>query len=163
MARLPRQEGPEALLAALTEELARFAGAPHRPFREALHTWAGELWTRWSGAGDLPSLGELERLEAGNMTSIVDVNIAKWRAEHVDRPMAQARTEGVAQGRAEGVARQRAMLRRLAERKFGADTAAELERRLANVVDPDALALVGEYIIDCDTGADLLRTVEDAD
>ena len=49
VARLLRQKGPEALLAALTEELARFAGAPHRSFREALHAWAGELWTRWSG------------------------------------------------------------------------------------------------------------------
>ena len=97
------------------------------------------------------------------MTSIVDVNIAKWRAEHVDQPIAEALTKGLTRGRADGVARQRAMLRRLAERKFGADTAAELERRLANIADPDALALVGEYIIDCDTGADLLRTVDDSD
>ncbi len=35
-------------------------------------------------------------------------------------------------------------------------------RRLAGVADPDALALVGERIIDCDTGAGLLDPAEDS-
>ena len=69
--------------------------------------------------------------------------------------------EGRAEGVAAGVERQRTVLCRQAERKFGAETAAELARRLAGVADPDTLALVGERIIDCDTGAALLEAVEE--
>ena len=70
---IPAGDAPPALL----EEVARFAGPPHRPFREALHAWAGELWTRWPGGGALPPLDELEGLEPSEMTSIVDANIAE--------------------------------------------------------------------------------------
>ena len=162
VARLLRQDALDGLAAALAEELARFSGAAGLPFRQALHAWAGELWTRLSGGGSLPPFDALEGTEAPDMTSMIEVRFNEWKADLLGR----GRTEGVAQGRAEGVAqgveRQRAMLRRQAERKFGSDIAAELARRLAGVADPDALALVGERIIDCDTGAGLLERVGDS-
>ena len=52
------------------------------------------------------------------------------------------------------------MLRGQADRKFGPVTARELARRLANVTDTGRLALVGGWIIDCDTGAALLQQVD---
>ena len=186
VARLLRQGVPDAFSGVLTEELARFPGPAELPFREALYAWAGELWTRLSEGGTLPSFDAVEGKEAPDMTSIIEARWAQWKAEQFGRVraegMAQGRAEGVAEGRAEGVAEgraegvaegrvegmaqgvegQRALLCRQAERKFGFETAAELARRLAGIADPHALALVGERIIDCDTGAGLLERVEDS-
>ena len=64
----------------------------------------------------------------------------------------QARDAGLA----EGVARERALLGRLAARKFGLVTAERLAGLIAGVTDPEHLAGVGDLIIDCDDGDDLL-------
>ena len=153
VARLLRQDALDGLAAALAEELTRFSGVAELPFRQALHAWAGELWTRLSGGGSLPPFDALEGTEAPDMTSMIEVRFNEWKADLLGR----GRAEGVAQG----VERQRAMLYHLAEHKFGSDAAVELARRLPGVADPDALALVGERIIDCDTGAALLEMLED--
>ena len=55
----------------------------------------------------------------------------------------------------------KALLSRQAEHKFGSGVAAELGRRLYGVLDMEQLALVGDWIIDCDTGEALLAGVED--
>ena len=74
----------------------------------------------------------------------------------------EARAEGLAEGRAQGVERQRALLCRQAARRFGEETAAPLAARLAGIDDPDRLAEVGDRIVDCATGAELLaRTGRD--
>ena len=66
------------------------------------------------------------------------------------------RAEGLAQGLEEAAARERAVLGRLAARKFDARTAERLVERLAGVDDPDRLAEAGDLIIECGDGADLL-------
>ena len=47
-------------------------------------------------------------------------------------------------------------MRRLAARRFGAETAEALGRLLEGVDDADRLAEVGEMIVDCGTGGELL-------
>ena len=64
----------------------------------------------------------------------------------------QARDAGLA----EGVARERALLGRLAARKFGLVTAERVAGLLAGVADRERLAGIGDLIIDCDDGDDLL-------
>ena len=64
----------------------------------------------------------------------------------------------VADGRAEG----RALLCREAARKFDADAARRLAAVLAEVVDPERLAQVGDWIIECGTAAELFARVADA-
>ena len=91
------------------------------------------------------------------MTSMIETRFNEWKRELVGR----VRAEGMIEGRAAGVERERTLLCRQAERKFGAETAAELARRLVGVADPDALALVGDRIIDCDTGTGLLEAVDE--
>ena len=59
-------------------------------------------------------------------------------------------------GRAEGIARERALLAHLAARKFDPRTAERLAGRLADIEDPGRLAGIGDLIIDCDDGEDLL-------
>ena len=60
------------------------------------------------------------------------------------------------QGREEGRAEERALLLRLTARRFGADTAEALGRLLEGVDDANRLAEVGEMIVDCRTGGELL-------
>ena len=68
----------------------------------------------------------------------------------------QGREEGIRRGREEGRAEERALLLRQAARRFGADTAEALGRLLEGVDDADRLAEVGEMVVDCRTGGDLL-------
>ena len=74
----------------------------------------------------------------------------------IGRHRRQAHGTGLRAGRAEGVAAQRALLGRLASRKFDAATAERLAEVLAGVDDPGRLAEIGGRIIDSDDGAALL-------
>ncbi len=64
--------------------------------------------------------------------------------------------EGRAEGLAEGSDRQRALLGRLASRKFDAGTAERIVRALAEIDDAERLAAAGDRIIDSDDGHDVL-------
>ena len=64
--------------------------------------------------------------------------------------------DGRAEGLAEGIARQRALLGRLASRKFDAGTAERVVRALAEIDDAERLAAAGDRIIDSDDGRDVL-------
>ena len=77
----------------------------------------------------------------------------------VDRAVGRAResSEGFEQGRAD----ERALLCRQAARKFGAAAGQQLAAALAEVTDPDRLAQVGDWIIECETAADLFARLAD--
>ena len=49
----------------------------------------------------------------------------------------------------------------MAARKFDDDTAQRLAVLLEQTSDPDLLAQVGDWIIECETGAELLDRVSD--
>ena len=70
------------------------------------------------------------------------------------------RREAHAEGRVEG---ERALLCRLAARRFEAGTAERLSALLSRIDAPDWRAAVGDWIVDCATGADLLARVEGLD
>ena len=63
--------------------------------------------------------------------------------------------EWVQQGREEGIQGQRALLCRQAARKFDAAAGERLAAALDGVADPDRLADVGDWIIECETAAEL--------
>ena len=94
------------------------------------------------------------------MTSMVEARFAAWKEENFGRVRAegveQGRAEGVERGHAEGVAegvgRQRAMLSRLATRRFGADAGQAVAAAVAGVEDEATLERVGDLIVDCPTG-----------
>ena len=68
----------------------------------------------------------------------------------------QGKKRGIEQGLERGLAAERELLRRQAARKFGAAASDALVSHLAGISDPDRLAGIGERIIDCSTGAELL-------
>ena len=101
----------------------------------------------------LTKLKAFERTgELGTMGSLL--------GERIDQAVDQSRAEGLAEGLAKGMEEgQRAMLLRLAARRFDADTATRLEELLAAIDDPDHLAAIGDHVIDSDDGEELLSRV----
>ena len=86
-------------------------------------------------------------------------------AREVERAVAHARAEtlerGLEQGLEQGLARERALLSRQAERRFGAETGARLTAFLAGVAAPDRFEEIGDLIVDCADGAELLARVRE--
>ena len=80
-------------------------------------------------------------------------NHAAGRAEG----RAVGRAEGRAAGRAEALAEQRTLLCRLAARRFGAGTAEPLADTIARVEDLARLTEIGEWIVTCASGRELLH------
>ena len=74
--------------------------------------------------------------------------------------MERGRTQGRAEGRTESLEFERRLLERQAARRFGADAGERLSALLACVSDPQRLAAVGDAIIDCGTGTELLAAAE---
>ena len=65
--------------------------------------------------------------------------------------------EGRVEGRAEG---QMELMRRMAARKFGGETAKRLAERLEPVHDVERIVEIGEWLIECDSGEELLARLE---
>ena len=160
--RLQNSPTPADLMSRLREEFARFPGAgEERELRAALYAWAGEIWRRLTG--DEQKLPPLEAFEASqgekeNMPSFMETRIRQWRAE-----IAQQIAEGRAQGHAQGIElsrnEERGWLCRWAALKFGAETGERLAASLEQFRDPETLARVGDWIIECDTSAELFDRV----
>ena len=98
---------------------------------------------------------ELESAVARELESAV----ARTRAETLEQGLEQ----GLERGLEQGLERERALLSRQAARKFGAGTGARLAALLAGLADPGRLAEIGDLVVDCADGAELLaRAQEDA-
>ena len=100
---------------------------------ETLDEWAEEKF----------QLGRVEGMEQG-----IEQGLEQGRAE--------GRVAGMERGRAEGMERERALLVRMAQRRFGAVVAQALSKLVGGVDDPDRLAEVGDLVVDCATGRELL-------
>ena len=144
-ARLP------ALLDALIELLREQGDAE---LTQAFQAWVAQvlLPRRFGGTPSEP----LPRLE--EVRTMLAEQVREWTAEWV----AEGREQGLEQGLEQGRAEERALLCRMAARKFDAATAQRLADVLADVADPDRLAQVGEWIIECGTEADLFARFRDA-
>ena len=142
--RLQRAETPR-ILARLRDEAERFPGAANRAFREALHAWAKALWADKTGcAPGFPALDEIERTGEEVMPTIAEANWDQWEAG--------VRAEGVLQGRASLISRQAAL-------RFGVRTAERLSVLLNNLAEREELEQVGDWIIECGSGDELLARV----
>ena len=132
---------------------------------QAFRSWVGQvlLPRRFRGgeSGSLPRLEEVRTMLAEQVREWTE----EWVEEGREQGIAQGREQGIAQGREQGIAQgrteERALLCRQAERKFDAATARRLAAALEDVADPGRLAEVGDWIIECETAADLLARVSD--
>ncbi|MDE0027453.1 MAG: Rpn family recombination-promoting nuclease/putative transposase, partial [Spirochaetaceae bacterium] len=107
--------------------------------------WLGALGRKWGV--ELPSIREYEEASA-----VLAEKIDRWGAEILE--------QGIEQGIERGIEREKALLRRLAERRFGPAAAERLATVLADVTDADRLAETGEWIVDCATTAEFLARID---
>ena len=86
---------------------------------------------------------------------MLEETVREWTREWLE----QGRAQGIEQARQEN----RELLCRQAARKFDAGAAERLAAALARVSDPDRLARVGDWIIECATASELLARVRGDD
>ena len=148
LVRLARTPDPEVVAAELRNISARWPEPQYDGLLEAILTWLGQVHFPMHRIDlEMPELVNVR--EAIIMLQQVGMDwSAKLRAE--------GRTEGRAEGRAEG---EIAVMRRQAARKFGAETAERLAGRLAEIADPERAVEVGEWLIECESGEELLARV----
>ena len=127
-----------------------YPGPEHARVREVFRVWllgAAESWGIDDDALELvKSLKEAEMIYAG---------VEKLKREHFAR-LARARAKILAEGQAEG---QASLIRRQARLKFGAATADRLASVLDGISEPERFVRIGDLIIECETGVELLERV----
>ena len=144
----------DALMEWLHEETAPEALA------RAFWAWMGyahvPAWRRkmaWPVLKDWREAGTMLRESVNEWTT-------KWREEGRVVGRIEGRTEGRVEGRTEGrVEGQAAVICRQTARKFGPETADRLAERLAEIPDPERLGEVGEWLLEYDSGEELLARV----
>ena len=87
--------------------------------------------------------------------------IEQGRAQGIEQGRAQGIEQGRAQGIEQGRVEERALLCRLAARKFDDDAGKQLAAALDDVTDSGRLAQVGDWIIECETVAELFARLAD--
>ena len=154
--RLQRRAAPDELWPRLSAEARRFSGPTQRAFREALHVWAKAMWTDETGAeAAFPSFEELEQ-EKQEMATILQAHWANLRAAERESGLVQ----GLERGRELGRADERIRLRRQAALKFGPSAADRLAYHLAGLTTREDLDRVGDWIIECESGDELLLRLQ---
>ena len=126
--------------------------------RQVFSDWMREILQRVLPEGEeLPAKMTLEDV---NMTLVE--RAAEWPKQWIREGIEQGLERGREEGIERGLAHERALLRRMAASRFGADTAEHLSETLAGIADPERLAEVGEWLVRCDTGDEFLARVTSA-
>ena len=150
-AELPAVRTLEGVQMTLEERLAEW---PKQWLRQGREQGMREVFERLEHAGAEPA--PVRTLEDANMT--LEERVAEWPKQWFQ----EGREQGVKEGIEQGLAYERALLRRLAASRFGAETAERLSGMLAGVADPEDLAEVGEWLVRCETGDEFLVRVDPA-
>ena len=125
------------------EVLAEYPGPEHARLREAFREWILGAAETWGIEEEV-----LERVRSLKEAGMIYAGVEELKE--------RAHREGLGQGRAEGRAEGRALVCRQAKLKFGAGTAERLSGLLEEVSDPERIARIGDRIIECETGEELL-------
>ena len=141
------------------------AGAGEYELRRTFAHWLWALGRSLVGSGPAPAPPEDVNLEDMAM-SLVD-RVAEWRKPYIEQGIEQGRQEGIGLGREQGISlgrkegmeHERQLLRRLAAARFDSATADRLAVAIGAESDPQRLEEVGEAIVRCATGGELLREV----
>ena len=148
----------------------RFRGTPPEslPRLEEVRTMLEETVREWTA--DWVAEGREQGLEQGREQGLEqgrEQGLEQGREQGLEQGreqgLEQGREQGLEQGREQGLeqgrAEERALLCRMAARKFDAAAGRRLAAALADVADAERLAEVGDWIIECGTAAELLARV----
>ncbi len=149
-----REQAPE-LLAGLIGRL-REMGDPEltRVFQEWVEQVLVPRGLRGTEMEPMPRLEEVR--------TMLQEMVAEWMAEGHERGLKEGIERGIERGIEQVRAEERRLLCRLAARKFTAETGPRLSALLERLSDPERLAEVGEWIIECETERELLDRVQEA-
>ena len=143
-----RWTAPEAVSDILDEWLS---GPAHQGLKRAFDEWIRQAIAPAKVRGvEWPPV-EKQGDEEGAM--LLRETAKEWPRQWLE----EGRAKGLAEGRAEG---QTEVMRRQAARKFDAGTAERLAERLKAIADPERVAEIGEWLIECEHGDELLDRVE---
>ena len=187
-AQIELEQGSISELGPVLQRLSVLLSSPeHASLRRAFAELTRHMVSRSASARSHPELASALRAaeETGGLSAMgsllatrideyIEASVAKGIEERLAQGVPESSAEflaesiakGVERGRAEaleqGLARQRMMLVRQASRKFGAGTESRLTALLAEVADAKRLAEIGDLVIDCADGAELLARAEAA-
>ena len=134
------------IMRVVREVLAEYRGPEHARLREAFREWILGAAETWGIEEEV-----LERVRSLKEAGMIYAGVEELKE--------RAHREGLGQGRAEG---RTTMVCRLARLKFGAGTAERLSGLLEEVSDPERIARIGDRIIECETGEELLARAREA-
>ena len=134
---------------------ARLDGPEHAELRRAFTQW-GAYWHERGGGP--PGLREAWRrlADTGDIERMGNMFERQW-AELAEKHRQEGIELGIQRAVERELVRERSLLSRQARRKFDLETAAQLSELLPRIADRDRLIEIGDAIIDCSTGAELLE------
>ena len=132
---------------------ARLGGAGQGELRRTFAHWLWALGRRLDG-GDQPPMRP-DYLDLEDMAVSLEERVAEWPKPYIE----QGREEGISLGRERGMEHERQLLRRQAAARFDSATADRLAAAIGTETDPQRLMEVGEAIVRCATGRELLRAI----
>ena len=136
----------------------RYPGPEQARLREAFREWILGGAESWGLAQE--ALDQVKSLkEAGMIYAGIEEMKEQAHLEGLGQGRREGRAEGHIEGRAEGYA---TLVYRQARLKFGVETADQLGRLLEGITDPERIAVIGDRIIECETGAELLARISDS-
>ena len=141
---LENSRSPAGLRRAMDALIDWLRGPGEQEIKRSFEEWIGRvLMPQRFGVKGPPSMQPLEEVR-----TMLAERVKEWTRQWVE--------EGREQGIEQGLAEERRLLCRQAARKFDGETAGRLSGLLDGLTAPASLAEVGDWIIDCDTGEDLL-------
>ena len=148
---MEREPTPENLERVMQGLMRRFRGPEFAELHQALDSWVAGAAEAW----------QISKADLAQMKSLTEGEDMYERAKELrDRVHRDGVRQGLEQGLEAGRIRERAhLVRRLATRKFGAETAERLTRILEDMADVDRIDEVVDAIVDCDSGAELFARV----
>ena len=150
---LENSRSPADLERALGALVDWLRGPGERELKRSFEEWIWRvLMPRRYGSEGQPSMQPLEEVR-----TMLEERVKEWTRQWLEEGREQGREQGIEQGVAQGLAEERRLLCRQAARKFGGEAAGRLSGLLDGLTSPGPLAVVGDWIIDCDTAEDLLE------
>ena len=123
--------------------------------RQAFSDWLWHLAKRLLPKGrsaEAPAGLDLEDMRMTLEELSLEERVAEWPKQWLQ--------EGMERGLEQGLQRERALLRRLVRLRFGAGVAKQAAQRLERIADANRLEEIGELILRCETGSELLARMD---
>ena len=156
---LEQSRSPEDLLRVANSLAEWLAGSEHEELRRVFEDWLRSSMERIKRKGE--KLPEMKNLEEVRMTLEDRVKEwpAQWMREGREQGLAQGLAQGLEQGREQGLEHERALLRRMAALRFGAEAGERAAALMADIGEADQLADVGDWLVQAGDGDQFLARV----